>query len=123
MALLMDRKMQIILYVRDMADEVSFYRDVLGLSISYPKVLADYAEEMWVEFELGEGSLALHGGAAGGPNEFHQVVFWVEDISLAREKILAAGINIDQIRGLEDGALIAEGKDPEGHRFAIRTQE
>jgi hypothetical protein len=35
-------------------------------------------------------------------------------------EILNAGIHIAEIRLLEDGAPIAEGCDPEGHRFAIR---
>jgi len=114
-------KLQTILYVKDMASEVHFYRDVLGLSVQYPAVMSDYAGEMWVEFKLGESSLALHGGAQDTPNDLHEVVFWVEDIYQVRKTILDAGFKINEIRTLEDGALIAEGRDPEGHRIAIRT--
>ena len=114
-------KLQTILYVKDMASEVHFYRDVLGLSVQYPQGLKEYAGEMWVEFKLGENSLALHGGAEGAPDSLHEVVFWVEDIDQARRAILDAGVNINEIRTLEDSALIAEGHDPEGHRIAIRT--
>jgi len=114
-------KLQTILYVKDMASEVHFYRDVLGLSVQYPQGLKEYAGEMWVEFKLGESSLALHGGAEGGPDGLHEVVFWVEDIDQIRKAILDAGININEIRTLEDSALIAEGLDPDGHRFAIRS--
>jgi predicted enzyme related to lactoylglutathione lyase len=119
--MLKNNKLQTILYVKDMASEVHFYQDVLGLSIQYPHGLKNYAGEMWVEFNLGESSLALHGGAAGAPDDLHEVVFWVEDIEQARRTILDAGIHINKIRTLEDSALIAEGLDPEGHRFAIRT--
>jgi len=112
---------QIILYVKNMAEEVRFYRDVLGLSIRYPEGLADYSEQMWVEFEVGEATLALHGGAHGDPQEDHEIVFNVDDIRQARERIIEAGIRMGEIRPLEDGAPISEGRDPDGHRFAIRS--
>lgn len=115
-------KMQIILFVKNMDIEVRFYRDILGLKITYPKRLEDYSQEMWVEFTLGEGSLALHGGADSEPDEHHEVVFWVENIQQAYEIIRSAGMQINEIRPLEDGAPIAEGRDPEGHRFAIRSE-
>lgn len=114
-------KSQVILYVRDMAKEVWFYRDILGLSVRYPQGLEDYAGEMWVEFALGEHSLALHGGAKSEPDDLHEVVFWVEDVNIARKTIVSAGIQMGEIRDLEDSAPIAEGLDPDGHRFAIRS--
>jgi catechol 2,3-dioxygenase-like lactoylglutathione lyase family enzyme len=113
--------MQIILYVSDMDAEVHFYRDVLGLEIVYPQVaLEDYSSEMWVEFDAGGCALALHGGADNPPAGSHEVIFKVEDLEHARQEILNAGIHIAEIRLLEDGAPIAEGVDPDGHRFAIR---
>jgi catechol 2,3-dioxygenase-like lactoylglutathione lyase family enzyme len=113
--------MQIILYVSDMNAEVHFYRDVLGLEIVYPQVaLEDYSSEMWVEFDAGGCALALHGGADNPPAGSHEVIFKVEDLEHARQEILTAGIQIAEIRLLEDGAPIAEGVDPDGHRFAIR---
>ncbi len=121
MSLNLHGKTQIILYVRDMAKEVRFYRDVLGLAIRYPQGLEDYSEEMWVEFALDELSLALHGGATSEPDNLHEVVFWVGDVFNARKMIISAGIPMGEIRDLEDGAPIAEGLDPDGHRFAIRS--
>jgi catechol 2,3-dioxygenase-like lactoylglutathione lyase family enzyme len=113
--------MQIILFVRDMAREVHFYRDVLGLEVVYPQApLGDYSSEMWVEFNAGGCSLALHGGAEKQREDTHEVIFKVEDLVHARQEILNAGIQIAEIRLLEDGAPIAEGVDPDGHRFAIR---
>ena len=112
---------QIILYVKNMAEEVRFYRDVLGLAIIYPDGLADYSDQMWVEFEVGDATLALHGGAHEDPQEDHEIVFKVDDIHRARERIIKAGIRMGEIRPLEDGAPISEGKDPDGHRFAIRS--
>ena len=121
MTLISGTPLQIILYVQDMASEVRFYRDVLGLHIRYPQNLEDYAEEMWVEFEIGECSLALHGGAQATPDELHEMVFKVENVARARQMIINAGIAMDEIRPLEDGSPISEGRDPDGHRFAIRS--
>ncbi|MBW6466882.1 MAG: VOC family protein [Brevefilum sp.] len=113
--------MQMILFVREMDRSVHFYRDVLGLEVVYPQApLEDYASEMWVEFDAGGCALALHGGAKKPTEDSHEVIFKVEDLVQARQEILKAGIQIAEIRLLEDGAPIAEGVDPDGHRFAIR---
>ena len=47
--------------VRDMDGAVAFYRDVLGLGLK----LRD--GERWAAFDVGGGTLALEGGADGGP--------------------------------------------------------
>jgi predicted enzyme related to lactoylglutathione lyase len=112
---------QIILFVREMDRAVHFYRDVLGLEVVFPPApLEDYSSEMWVEFDAGGCALALHGGAQKPPEASHEVIFKVDDLESARQAILNAGIHIAEIRLLEDGAPIAEGMDPDGHRFAIR---
>ena len=50
---------EIILYVEDMAGQVSFYRDVLELNLGYPQNLDDYSDQMWVTFDIGFCILAL----------------------------------------------------------------
>jgi predicted enzyme related to lactoylglutathione lyase len=112
---------QVILYVLDMESEVRFYRDVLGLTVRFPQGVQDYSDQMWVEFDAQPGILALHGGVNEMPDDTHEIVFLVEDINQARESIIAARIKIGPVRILEDGAPIAEGWDPAGHRFAIRA--
>lgn len=121
MSLISGIQMQIILYVQNMNSEVRFYRDVLGLQIRYPQNLEDFSTEMWVEFELGDGSLALHGGAQVSPDDLHEIVFKVENVAHARQMIINAGIAMDEVRPLEDGSPIATGRDPDGHRFSIRS--
>jgi len=120
MSLVSTQQMEIILFVQDMNSEVRFYRDVLGLPLAYPQGLKDYSDEMWVEFDLGETTLAIHGGAEDTPDTLHELVFYVENVARAREMIIAAGTQMDEIRELEDGSPTAEGRDPAGHRFAIR---
>ena len=114
-------KVEIILFVNNMDPEVRFYRDVLGLPLRYPEGLDDYSDQMWVEFSLGDAIMALHGGAEAEPQEDHQLVFWVEDVPQARAMITESGIEMGEVRPLEDGAPVSEGCDPEGHRFSIRA--
>ncbi len=121
MSLISGTQLQIIIYVQNMKGEVHFYRDILGLSIRYPQGLDDYSEEMWVEFELGDCTLALHGGAQDSPDDLHEIVFKVENVARARQMIINSGIAMDEMRTLEDGSPIAEGRDPDGHRFSIRS--
>lgn len=121
MPLVRENQMEIILYVRDMPAEVRFYRDLLGLPLRFPKNTDDFSGMMWVEFDCGGFTLALHGGAQGKPDDLHEVVFWVDDVARTRQAIIAAGIEMAETRNLEDGAPIAEGRDPAGHRFAIRS--
>ncbi len=111
---------QVILYVKDMAAEVYFYRDRLGLPIRYPKDKADYSTEMWVEFDTGDCILALHGGIVDPPGIEHELVFTVDDIMTAWLALEEAGVDIGQVRMLETAEPIATGRDPEGHLFSIR---
>ena len=122
MSLVLGDDFEIILFVQNMDPEVRFYRDVLALPIRFPQGLEDYSAEMWVAFELENGTLALHGGAKEQPDDLHEIVFMVADVAQAREKIIATGISIAPMRDLEDGSPIAEGHDPAGHRFAIRSK-
>ena len=112
---------QVILYIQDMDREVRFYRDLLGLPILYPSGKADYASEMWVEFEAGGSTLALHGGLSHPVGIDHEFVFFVEDIETAWGELNDANVDIGEIRILETGEPIASGTDPEGHRFSIRA--
>ena len=52
---------EIIVYVEDMAAQVAFYRDVLGLRVTWPDV-GDFSGEHWVTFATGAATLALHSG-------------------------------------------------------------
>ena len=111
---------QIILFVKDMAGAVCFYRDLLGLEVRYPSHVADDTDEMWVELDAGACSLALHGGADEPPGKQHQIVFKVDDLEQMWQKLHDAGVDIGEIRLLEDGKPAAEAVDPEGHCFTIR---
>jgi predicted enzyme related to lactoylglutathione lyase len=112
---------EVILFVQDMARAVRFYHQLLGLKLRYPQDVTDFSNQMWVEIETGDCTLALHGGAEIKPDPLHEIVFTVNDVDQARATLLASGISIGETRVLEDGHPTAEGVDPEGHRFAIRS--
>ncbi|OLS20273.1 MAG: hypothetical protein HeimC2_37960, partial [Candidatus Heimdallarchaeota archaeon LC_2] len=50
---------QLIVYVNDIQNMVNFYKDVIGLTISYPHV-DDYADQTYVSFGTGAATFALH---------------------------------------------------------------
>lgn len=114
---------EVILYVRDMATQVAFYRDTLGLDVSYPHDRDSYADEMWVTLATGDCTLALHGGATGVPGPAAPtIVFQVDDIHAAREALIERGVPMGEIRSAAPGILVCDARDPEGNRFSIESR-
>lgn len=117
------RLSEIILYVTDMEAQVRFYRDVMGLAVSYPTGLESYAGEFWVTFDSGPCVLALHGGGRGRIGEdTPKIVFAVEDIVAARATLVARGVRMEQMREAAPGVRVVDGRDPEGHPFSIEER-
>ena len=115
--------LEIILYVDDMAGQVAFYRDKLGLTVSYPAEADDYSGEMWVTFATGGCTLALHGG--GTPEAVphaSKIVFHVEDVEQARAELMAKGVELGAIIEAAPGVRLCNGTDPEGNPFSIEEQ-
>ena len=112
--------MEIILYVQDMDAQVRFYRDVLGLPVTYPSGLANYGQTSWVTFGTGACTLALHGG---GQHNFGQdapkFVFRVASIYAIRETLLARGVSLGDVFEAAPGTLVVNGLDPEGNKFSL----
>jgi catechol 2,3-dioxygenase-like lactoylglutathione lyase family enzyme len=83
---------EVILYVADMAEAVAFYRDRLGLPVSFPHC-DDYSQQYWVVFETGLCKLCLHGGGERrqGPDAA-KIVFRVQDIVTAREHFVGRDV-------------------------------
>ena len=115
---------EVILYARDMAAQVDFYRDVLGLQIEYPAGLSDYSNEYWVVFSTGACKLVLHGGGQGKLGEnAPKVVFGVKDIHVARTALLAAGVRLGEVRSPAPSILVVDGYDPEGNTFSLESHQ
>ncbi len=110
---------EVILYVADMAEAVAFYRDRLGLPISFPHC-DDYSQQYWVVFETGVCKLCLHGGGERrqGPDAA-KIVFRVQNIVVARAHFLQRGVELSEVRTPSPGVLVCDGTDPAGNRFSI----
>ncbi|MDQ3023737.1 MAG: VOC family protein [bacterium] len=112
---------EVILYVREMDAQLRFYRDTLGLSISWPDGLADYSAESWVALDAGGVTLALHSGGekpAGIPPRFG---FKVENIEASRVQLLDLGVSCSEVRSPAPGVQVVDCKDPEGNGFFIES--
>lgn len=124
MAFELDGLIEVILYVDDMAAQVAFYRDTLGLDIAHPRNADDYAELDWVAFDTGECALALHSGGeparADGSPEF---VFQVADIEEARDALRDRGVDVGEVREPIPGVRVCGATDPEGNPFSVESRD
>ena len=117
--------MEVILQVKDMNMQVAFYRDKLGLKVTYPEGVVDYAKEGWVTFDTGRCVLALHDGGRTrqGETPSHRIVFQADDIQAARNKLLARGVQVGEVRSPAPGVQVVDGRDPEGNVYAIESHK
>lgn len=110
----------VILYVKDTAKTLPFYRDTLGFKVKME-------EPGWVELETGTTTLCLHGHEkmpATRTDADPIMVFGVDNIQHAYEAFKAKGIKFD---GEPKVVCEAEGKvgksadfkDPDGNRLSI----
>lgn len=114
---------EVILYVKDMENQVLFYRDILKLPLEYPSGLGSYANEQWVLFDTGPCKLALHGG---GHKDFGRdapkFVFGVENLKATRELLSLKGVSLSAIRCPAPGVEVVDAEDPEGNVFSIECR-
>ena len=116
--------MEVILYVRDMEAQVSFYRDVLGIPVKEPAGVQDFGELFWVELDTGSCTLALHGGGEGRyGKDAPKVVFRVSDVAASRAKLLQDGVTMGDVRSPGPGIQVCDGRDPEGNKFSLESRE
>ena len=117
--------MEVILQVKDMNMEVAFYRDKLGLKVTYPEKAVDYGNESWVTFDTGRCVLALHDGGRTrqGETPSHRIVFQADDIQAARNKLLARGVQVGEVRSPAPRVQVVDGRDPEGNVYAIESHK
>ncbi|MEZ6071438.1 MAG: VOC family protein [Pirellulales bacterium] len=115
---------EVIVYVEDMAAQVAFYRDVLGLAVIEPPSGTDPAGADWVLFDTGACRLALHGG---GQRRFGadapKFVFAVDDVVARREWLLSAGVQVGDVRSPAPGVQVVDATDPEGNVFSLEHRD
>lgn len=116
---------EVILYVEDMARQVAFYRQTLGLPIQHPQGLEDSSGERGVMFATPGGALCLHsGGQRRHGKDAPRVVFAVPDLEQAREALAAlaaVGVPLGEVRAPAPGIRVCEGQAPEGYRFSLEA--
>ena len=102
---------------------MSFYRDVLGLSVLFPQGLETFADQMWVTFDTGICTLALHGDGQGDfGRSAPKFVFEVEDVKKTRDALIKRGVPMSPERAPSPGVLVSDGQDPEGNHFSIESR-
>ncbi|GAP08712.1 MAG TPA: VOC family protein [Anaerolinea thermolimosa] len=106
---------KVCLMVHDLAEELGFYRDILGLKV------ADTAEETpCAELEAGAFRLRLErGSAAPLTGARARLVFAVREIETARQELLSRGVPLGPLVTGEGGQRYCEGSDPEGNPFTL----
>lgn len=113
---------QVILNVRDMDRQVSFYRDVMGLDVTYPTGLSDFSEASFVRFGSGPATLALHAGRTSEiSSDEPRLSFRVPDIESTRAYLIEKGIEVGAVRSPAPGILVVDARDPEGNAFHCET--
>jgi predicted enzyme related to lactoylglutathione lyase len=114
--------MEVILYVKDMQTQVSFYRDVIGLTVKEPLDVEDYSNEFWVEFETGACVLCLHAGGTGEiGKDAPSFVFKVANVEASRNELIAKGVAMSEIRIPAPNVQVSSARDPEGNPFSIES--
>ena len=114
------RLAMVILFARNMDKQVTFYRDVMGFRVTFPKRVKDFSKERWVEMETGGSRLALH-PLTRGPvgRQTTELVFRVSDIAAARKTLAKRGLKLSRIRSPGPGIKICDGEDPEGNPICL----
>ena len=116
---------RVIIFAKEMAPMISFYRDVLGLT----PLESEYPPEEWQRFGTGgECELALHAISApwrdgieiGDPPEARQgapskVVLRVDELAPARDELSAKGVRFVNEGLWSDSSMQFDILDPEGN--------
>ena len=115
---------EVILYVEDMNAQVRFYRDTLGLRLTYPQGIDDFSGQYWVTFDTAPCVLALHGGGQRRIGEDSpKFVFLTDDLAASRSLLLSRGVAIGPPRSPAPGHQVCDAKDPEGNPFSLEARD
>lgn len=113
---------QIILYVENMPNQVAFYRDVMGLTLSHPLDISDFSAEQWVTFAAGACSLALHAGDSKRfGKDAPKLVFQVHNIQQVRDALVAKGVEISEVFEVVPQTFVCDSHDPEFSLKELRS--
>jgi catechol 2,3-dioxygenase-like lactoylglutathione lyase family enzyme len=107
---------EVVLYVRDMQRAIRFYRETLGLELTFES-------EHWTTFSTGDCTLALHATDRREPGTGEpDPTFLVPDAGAERARLAAAGVDTTEIREPVAGTRVFDARDPDGNRFSIESK-
>jgi catechol 2,3-dioxygenase-like lactoylglutathione lyase family enzyme len=123
---------RVIIFAKEMAPMISFYRDVLGLT----PLESEYPPEEWQRFGTGgECELALHAISApwrdgieiGDPPEARRgapskVVLRVDELAPARDELSAKGVRFVNEGLWSDSSIQFDILDPEGNVLQLSKE-
>ena len=111
---------QTILYVSNVPASVAFYRDRLGLTVTYP-FGDEPLNEHWATLGAEGASLALHGGGPGATGKMApEIVFTTSDVEASRAHVMSMGVEMSEITEPHHGTTLCHGKDPDGNTFFLK---
>lgn len=111
------RIVQLIVYVRDLAESREFYEKLLGLRVIE-------SDDDSVKFDTGQVVLCLHRASdygitlASQRDDSSDTVFLVDDIAAVRAALEKRGVVFARSRTYEIGAVV-DFYDPNGHRLML----
>ena len=105
---------QVILLAWDVQRLAEFYRDVVGLKVSYPGPDANLEDENWVAFDAGSATLAIHGGGDIRGSGSVLLSLKVDDLDFTYWDLKKRGVDIQKPRVVSEGTRSAKARDPEG---------
>jgi predicted enzyme related to lactoylglutathione lyase len=99
-------------FVSDMDAAVAFYRDTLGLSLTFQS-------PFWSEFDTGETRLALHPASDQNPAGSVQLGLGTADVDAFCANIEAQGLAVTSPPADMHGTRIARFRDIDGSEISI----
>ena len=110
---------QVILVAKDVRKLATFYRDVIGLPMTYPDTDRELASENWATLDAGNCILAVHGGGEIRTSGAAILSLQVEDLDYRCFDLKQRGIDVDPIFEVAPGVRSAKLRDPEGNRLSL----
>ena len=108
---------EVVVYVRDMARAVAFYREALGLEV-------ETESPYWTTFRTGACTLALHATKSREPGTGEpDPTFLVADADAERARLLAVGTDASEIREPAPGIRVFDVRDPDGNRISLESRD
>ena len=94
---------------------VEFYRDVVGLKVTYPMDSSDLGSEMWVTLDAGSSILAIHGGGSVQGSGSVQLSLKIDDVEALYSDLKSRGVDIEEPHPVGPSVISAKARDPEGN--------